>query len=388
MESDNYYPGKPAENAPVSKSCGSSKFYQALLPLCVNSLRRAIDPSTGLYGRQIRNRRWDRVDRREQLTGTAICLIGVKQAKLDPADLGLVPEQTFDALIELACSENYLGCYGLLIWANALWGRYALTDFLKRLDHSLDDVINVLFMLETTEAAWLLCGLAHEWQRSNQKQVLNALNATRQALIERYNETTNLFYFAHRRAPFHYRSRRWVGNFANQIYAIHALSLARIATGDEHGLNIAESCAKYLVELQGKLGQWWWLYDIRDGRIAQAYPVYSVHQYGMAPMALTALANGGGTVLKEAVQRSQAWLTLNELGVNLVDTQTSTVWRDIEYDDMWLQRRLRNACAVVGWKLELSSNKPQKLRLNYETRPYEWAWCLYAGALESSSNRY
>ena len=27
---------------------------------------------------------------------------------------------------------------------------------------------------------------------------------------------------------------------------------------------------------------------------------------------------------------------------------------------------------------------PSKLTLNYETRPYEWAWCLYADALITS----
>ena len=39
-------------------------------------------------------------------------------------------------------------------------------------------------------------------------------------------------------------------------------------------------------------GQWWWHYDVRDGSVVERYPVYSVHQHAMAPMALLRPARG------------------------------------------------------------------------------------------------
>ena len=47
-------------------------------------------------------------------------------------------------------------------------------------------------------------------------------------------------------------------------------------------------CANAICNLQGPLGQWWWHYDSMTGRVAERYPVYSVHQHAMAPMALFA----------------------------------------------------------------------------------------------------
>ncbi len=47
--------------------------------------------------------------------------------------------------------------------------------------------------------------------------------------------------------------------------------------------------------LQGPEGQWWWHYDTRNGSVVEGYPVYSVHQHAMAPMALLDLREAGGT---------------------------------------------------------------------------------------------
>jgi hypothetical protein len=38
---------------------------------------------------------------------------------------------------------------------------------------------------------------------------------------------------------------------------------------------------------------------------------------------------------------------------------------------------------VLGWTAEPRELAAEALTVNFETRPYEWAWWLYADALES-----
>ena len=58
-----------------------------------------------------------------------------------------------------------------------------------------------------------------------------------------------------------------------------------------------------ICELQGPDGQWWWHYDTRTGKVVEGYPVYSVHQDSMAPMALLDLEDAGGPQHSEAITR-------------------------------------------------------------------------------------
>jgi hypothetical protein len=179
--------------------------------------------------------------------------------------------------------------------------------------------------------------------------------------------------------------RRNVANFADQIYSAQAMAFTRLVMDEADAGEAAAAVAKRMVQLQGEKGQWWWHYDPRDGKVAQHYSVYSVHQHGMAPFALAAVRAAGGGDFSAAADRSRAWLSDNELGVNMVDEAAGTVWRSIDYDIGPLRAKLRNVKALLGVKGEAAGALP--LKLNCETRPYEWAWCLYAGAVETGGER-
>ena len=84
--------------------------------------------------------------------------------------------------------------------------------------------------------------------------------------------------------------RGHVSCFADFVYPIQALSYYHQATRDARAAEVAISCAERMCQMQGPEGQWWWHFDIRAGRLVEGYPVYSVHQDSMAPMALFALA--------------------------------------------------------------------------------------------------
>jgi hypothetical protein len=231
------------------------------------------------------------------------------------------------------------------------------------------------------ELAWLLSGLAHELRRTRSADVHRAFRTTRTALLRRFVRPSQTFVHATKAARPMRRLRGWVANFADQIYSIQALALGSTLESDRPSMEVATLAAERMIALQGSMGQWWWHYDARRGNVARAYPVYSVHQYGMAPMALRALARVGGPVHDAAIAVSRRWLTENELGTCLIDRAVGTVWRSVERNEGLLARHARRARAVLGWN-EYSRPAAARLHVNRETRPYEWAWYLFASALE------
>ena len=69
----------------------------------------------------------------------------------------------------------------------------------------------------------------------------------------------------------------------------------------------------------------------------------------------------------------------------MVDEKHETIWRDIDRIEHRLRTVARHARSIIGW--ESRDREPLRLKVNYETRPYEWAWCLYAGAIEMAAPR-
>jgi hypothetical protein len=238
------------------------------------------------------------------------------------------------------------------------------------------------------ETAWLVSGLVHECRRSGNDIATAALEFALADLLSRINKDTGLFCHVSDAAPVTRRIRKWVANFADQIYSVQATALAAIASANKAALAASDTCATRLVQLQGELGQWWWHYDPRNGNVAQAFPVYSVHQNGMAPMALMTLAAAGGRDHRARVELSHAWIDCNELGIPLLDREVGTIWRDIEIlQEGRTARIVRHARSVLGWKLADGGANMKNLKVNYETRPYEWGWCLFAGAIAAGTAR-
>jgi hypothetical protein len=350
--------------------------------LCVDRLREAYNPATGLFDRQLRRGTWGPTRGAEGLTSTAIALIGLSRAGVALESLGVDPARSHEALGALAGRHRHGGALGLVLWSNCVTAGPPPGTLLKRLGLGPGDVVGLSRRFQTMELAWLLAGLAHEQARETAWTTM-VMRAVRDEMLARYNTTTRTFCHATIAAPPVRRIRRWVANFADQIYSIQALALVSIIDADERGrcLETAVEAAGHLALQQGPLGQWWWHYDARDGRVAQAYPVYSVHQYGMAPMAFISLARAGGPASEDLIARSRRWVDSNELGQCLVDRDAGTIWRDIERAEGPSLRQIRRAGAVVGIR-DGTTVAPRHLRINRETRPYEWAWYLFARAVE------
>jgi hypothetical protein len=356
--------------------------YDRLDELCTTSLQRAFDPDRQLFTRQILDGRWSAIEDHyptEDLTSTAICLVSLHRAGVDTERLGLVPEASLQALAALARARAYAGGMGLAVWANAVWDGLGLDAFLHQCGTSPNGVLASLPSLTTMETAWLVAGLAHEGVRAPTPRVGSMLRTATQELTARFRPDAGVMTHASRDASPVHRARASIANFADQIYPVQALAFASVALADGEPAVTAKLLAASLVARQGELGQWWWHYHARTGVVARHYAVYSVHQHAMAPMALHALAAASDAHHYDAIARSLDWLDDNELGVSMVDDAAGTIWRSIEDRRGGAARIGRTAAALAGRRA--TPPPPGALELNRETRPYEWGWCLYAGAI-------
>jgi hypothetical protein len=235
--------------------------------------------------------------------------------------------------------------------------------------------------LTTMEVAWLVSGLLH----TDSGALRSVRDAAVRELVSRLVRETHVFRHASAASSWRHRLRKRVANFADQIYPVQALAFAAISLADREACELAERCAERLVATQGPLGQWWWHHDALTGCIAERYPVYSVHQHSMAPMALHALAIAGGRSQTEAIALSRAWLGTNELGLDLIERSSGVIWRSIEREETFGRRWMRHARVIAG--LPAAEDASLRLRLNPEMRPYEWGWLLYATAIEAERAR-
>ncbi len=178
------------------------------------------------------------------------------------------------------------------------------------------------------------------------------------------------------------RFRSHVGCFADQAYAVQALARYATATGDVAALQAAAGCADRLVARQGPHGQWWWHYDWRYGTVVERYPVYSVHQHALAPMALMELREAGGPDHRPAVAAGLRWLVERpESNAELIADELGVVWRKVgRHEPRKMVRKLRSAASArdperqVRW---LDMLCPPGA-VDRECRPFELGWLLYA----------
>lgn len=178
------------------------------------------------------------------------------------------------------------------------------------------------------------------------------------------------------------RLRSHIGCFADQVYPIQALSRLHASLGDIEALTAAEVCAERICALQGDGGQWWWHYDVRHGTVAEGYPVYSVHQHAMAPMALLELREAGGRDLSDYIVAGLRWLEHHpEVPDTLIEPDKGVVWRKVaRHEPNKFARKAAAAGTALwpGFRLPAIDTLLPPDRIDRECRPYEFGLLLYA----------
>ncbi|MCH8302032.1 MAG: hypothetical protein IH912_04705, partial [Proteobacteria bacterium] len=233
----------------------------------------------------------------------AIAILGLRHVdkEIQIATLGGETVQEFVARqVANIDSLDNLGDVALTTWAAAECKIPDLPRALERLRVLWGQSTNTF----TVEAAWTLSALVAAGSHNDSDATADQVWASLEAA---FCDVGSVFphWISPADAPF---GRAHVSCFADQVYPIQALARYHLAVHDDRALEIANSCAAQICRLQGDGGQWWWHYDARNGSVIEGYPVYSVHQDAMAPMALLDLFDAGGTDFAAEIREGLRWM--------------------------------------------------------------------------------
>jgi hypothetical protein len=308
---------------------------------------------------------------------TAIALIGLateSDADATAACGGVSVGDVCSRLLSDVDSVDNIGDVALTLWAAALLdhpdGRSALTRL-----KSLDPVRGTH---PTVEVAWCLTALSAKPTYTD-ADTLAAQIAKR--IIASYPAECDVFPHWPNSAPKPF-ARAHISCFADMVYPVQALSYYYLATQDAPALEAAKRGGQHMIDHQGAEGQWWWHFDCRTGKVVEGFPVYSVHQDSMAPMALFALQDAAGVDPRPAVEKGLEWLVASpEIdGKSLIDRDAGMVWRKVaRHEPAKMVRGVQAMASKVHPNLRAPVNSIFRPGfVDYECRPYHLGWILHA----------
>jgi hypothetical protein len=316
---------------------------------------------------------------------TIMTLLGLRELELAGIGSSFDTRRIYTAFARDTNWIQGIGDLGLFLWLTAIFDPANVDSVLAKFecDQALDRYADARAR-RTMELAWFLAGLAHAAETS--PRLVNSLTDLSVETYHRIEGNQGDYgFFGHMgvKNSLAGRLRGRIGSFADQVYPIYALSRFAKAFQVEDPVNPALECASAICGAQGDLGQWWWLYDSHAGRTSSRYPVYAVHQHGMAPMALFAVEEATGQSFRQFIYKGLHWIYgANELGVDMRDTADSLVWRCI------MPKKTQSKYWEMATSLVRTANGDSDvgaLKVLYEQRPYEYGWLIFAFAKHTSS---
>jgi len=314
---------------------------------------------------------------------TIMTLLGLRELEAEGVGSPFNIHEIYQSFVRDTKWIQGIGDLGLLIWLVAIFDPDRLGEILESFEYETAiDRFPDAREGRTMELSWFLSGVAHAAQASP-KLVSNLTDPSVDTYHRIAENQGDYGLFGHMSEKKSLRGvlRGRIGSFADQVYPIYGLSKFAKAFDVEDPLGPALECATAISGAQGKSGQWWWLYDARSGRVSSQYPVYSVHQHGMAPMCLFAVEEATGQSFRDSIYRGLRWIFgENELGVEMRDCARNLIWRCI----------LPENRQAKFWEMALNfirsanhDKEPRALEVLYEQRPYEFGWLLFAFAKHS-----
>ncbi|MHB8652834.1 MAG: hypothetical protein ACYDA9_03045 [Terriglobia bacterium] len=358
---------------------GDKARIRELNSLAVKGLVPMFDPENQMFCERLN--RTPQGLKREGLSPryTMMTLLGLSKGEefglLNPFDSSSI----LNGLLKSTAWIDNLGDLGLLLWLCALMAPerydtvYGALNVPTALGHYREGRER-----RTMEMAWFLTGLAHG-ALAGHRNIPGLGDLARKSfdLLKKNQGRNGIFGHLSSGSGIVGAWRGRLGSFADQVYPIYAFSKFGRAFGDSEALMMAQACAGTICEAQGPLGQWWWHYDSQTGRVVGRYPVYSVHQDGMAPLALFALGESTERDYSPWIFKGLQWIYgNNELHRTLCETSTNIVWRSIYLPI--LIAYIKEAVSLLGFGSQ--NTTPLGLRVKFEDRPYHFGWVLYAFA--------
>lgn len=320
---------------------------------------------------------------------SAAAMVGVLSQSLTSPDSVVPVGRTLDALFS-ACEEEEGGGPVLptTLWAGALAGDERAAGLVGAIERKLS--------VEGAESAALgqaIKGLVvgAETFAGVRDQALELARSCAAELLSRHSAEARVFRaMPHRVSGMRSLMGARITSFASQVYPLLGLS-ALYAHRDEAPPPALRSTAEFLAGAQGPLGQWPWLYAPSTAAILEGYPVYSVHQDGMAFMGLVPVEGLGEGAYRGELALGVEWLEKNELSTSLVDRQPPFICRNIQRAgsdaDAPFGISRANFYRVVARSLSPRPSRdhdtadPSTLEPLRECRSYHLGWLLYAHSL-------
>jgi hypothetical protein len=310
---------------------------------------------------------------------TIMALLGLHRYQAQGGRVLIDTRAAVSSLLHDTSWINNLGDLGLLLWLCALASPEHLEETYSNLDvQGAPSLFREYRERRTMELSWFLSGLAHAGAVRGQKLAgLGDLAGKVYELLKDNQGSAGAFGHLFSKGTLGGFVRGRMGSFADQVYPIYALAKFAEAFEARAALGQAQKCADAICRVQGALGQWWWHYHSQTGRVVEHYPVYAVHQHGMAPMALFALSEASRRDFSEPSLKGLRWIAGdNELALDLRVASAGIVWRSL-YHGRTYRKNLRNALTFAG---ATARETTDDLRVKFECRPYELGWLLYAFA--------
>ena len=364
-----------------------------LLPIAEKGLRAMFLPERDIFCFKVEGSAGGELKvRGESHRYTAMALAGIHALHGPGGEWAGIPlSRVSKALLSWALEKAGPGDLGLALLAFLEGGGAGAEETVGKILPGKDSFLAPGTGFTTMEMGWLLWGLAAALDAGlGGKELEETALALGERLLSCQREGAGLFSFGAdlRRKNLH--AARWdtrLGSFACQVYPVLGLARLGRVTGERKFSIAAARCADRIRALQGPQGQWWWIYHAGKGKVALRYPVYSVHQDSMGPMAL--LAAGGASEYGEAVLAGLDWMEKRPevSGLPLLDEEKGFIVRAVQRDEpaetgkLGLGRWERFRLSVAVWTGLGDRRPPEGLVLCPECRPYHLGWILYARSM-------
>jgi hypothetical protein len=363
-----------------------------LAGVALRALPQMYDERTNLFSQKALPTGGRLVNRGENAYYSAASMVGIL-SQPDVSPESVVPVgKALDALLE-ACDVDHGGpLLSTTLWAGALAGDPRAARLVASLERSLD-----VGQAESAALGQVLKGLVVGAEAFPEVRdvALDLAQGCAAELLDRHSSRSRVFRAMPQR-PSGLRTMLGarITSFASQVYPLLGLAALHDYRGEAPPPALRQT-AEHLVEAQGPFGQWWWLYSPSTATVLEGYPVYSVHQDGMAFMGLVPVEKLGEGSYREALALGLEWLDgRNELSLPLVEEEPPFICRNI-------QRVGSDADAVFGISRanlaramfrslhprtvkDQTEVPPEQLEPLRECRSYHLGWLLYAHALTAS----
>ena len=311
---------------------------------------------------------------------TLINLIGLHKAESNNFKISLKTKIDLKTILRNQITNltyyKSAGDIGLLLWATSLISPDEIHTILPKIN--FNNILNIYKDARTKttmELSWLLIGIlmASTFSQTFKISICNLPSKLYKLIRNNYGGNGIFGHVSNESLSGKLRSS--AGNFADQVYPIYAFVLFSKLMKHEEALLIAEQTAQKICKLQGDRGEWMCHYNVKNGDVISKYPIYSIQQDALAPIALYSIQTATGKNYEKYIFKGFDWLTENSLNTDMVSNEHNVIWDGIGPDKTY--RKVKSTLSNLGI---IKIIEYKKLKVFKECSSFHLGWLLYAFA--------